>query len=99
MWRFENGQNVNESEACGVVAGWSAEEREQGDAGSEAGCARSGEPCKKVPETHQPVEPSAMPKCSICGSSIPINQGALPTDGGGLAHRSCIELGLPTRRR
>ncbi len=99
MWRFEDGQNANESEACGVVADWSAEEREQGDAGSEARCARSGEPCKKAPDTHQHVEPSPVPKCSICGSSIPINQNALTTDGGGLAHRSCIELGLPTRRR
>lgn len=99
MWRFENGKTVNESEACGVVADWSVEECEHEDAGSEAGCMRSGEPSKKIPETHQPIEPSPMPKCSICGSSIPISQNALLTDSGGLAHRSCTELRIPSRRR
>jgi len=41
----------------------------------------------------------AMPKCAICKTSIPVDHVvAIPVGEGQLAHPSCIELGLPTRR-
>jgi recombinational DNA repair protein (RecF pathway) len=40
-----------------------------------------------------------MPKCAICGTSIPTDGfSSVPVDDG-LVHRSCAELGIPSRRR
>lgn len=41
----------------------------------------------------------AMPKCTTCKTSIPVDRiDAISTDDGQLAHPSCAKLGLPRRR-
>jgi hypothetical protein len=40
-----------------------------------------------------------MPKCAICGTSIPTDRVPGVSTDDGLAHGSCVEHGLPTRRQ
>lgn len=50
-------------------------------------------------ETKYCRQTPVMPKCAICGTSIPTDcVSGVPVDDG-LAHRSCAELGIPSGRR
>lgn len=50
-------------------------------------------------ETESGRQAPVMPKCTICGTSIQTDRIAgVPVDSG-LAHQSCIKLGIPSRAR
>ncbi|MEZ5936393.1 MAG: hypothetical protein R3F54_31735 [Alphaproteobacteria bacterium] len=99
VWRFKNGWNVNESAACGVVMDWNGEENEEGDTDGDHGTPLTDAPVNKAAETHRIGKAEPMPKCIICGTSIPTERvPGVPIEGG-LAYRSCVEHRWPGKWR